>query len=114
MSHGMNAIKDQAASLAGQAASAMGKNADQLASRAGVGMQELGEQLCANAPEGVLGQASKAVAGQLKRGGQYIEGAKFSGMSDDLATTIRHNPISAVLIGIGLGVLLGRAMRSSA
>ena len=33
-------------------------------------------------------------------------------MAGDLTDLVKNNPIPALLIGIGLGFLLGRAMRS--
>jgi hypothetical protein len=33
-------------------------------------------------------------------------------MMDDLTDVIRRNPVPAVLIGLGLGFLLGRMLRS--
>jgi hypothetical protein len=60
----------------------------------------------------MLGQASHAVADTLRTSGKYIEEARLSGMADDLTGMIRRNPLPAVLIGIGIGFLVGRAMRA--
>jgi hypothetical protein len=60
----------------------------------------------------MLGSASKAVGGTLASGGKYIEEQGFTGMLEDLGGIIRRNPIPALLIGIGVGVLISRALRS--
>ena len=89
--------------MAGQAAWDVGKKADDLTASAGIGIQGLGGRLGKNAPQtGLLGDASQAVARSVQDGGKYIEGAKLSGMSEDIAELIRRNPIPAALIGIGL------------
>jgi len=62
--------------------------------------------------EGVLGQASEAVASTLEKSGRYLEDKNLSGMADDMTEMIRRNPIPAVLIGVGLGFLIGRTLRS--
>ncbi len=100
-------------SMASQAASDVGKKADDLAASAGAGIQGLGDRLSKNTPQtGVVGSASQAVAKTVKDGGRYIEGAKLSGITEDLAELIRRNPIPAVLLGIGLGWFVCRKLRS--
>ncbi len=98
---------------AGKAASAVSKTADKVTSAAGSGIKHLGETIGEHTPhEGIFGSASQAVAGTLKEGGKYLEEGKMSGMIDDAANLIRRNPVPAVLIGIGLGFLLGRLVRT--
>jgi hypothetical protein len=60
----------------------------------------------------MLGRASGAVADALDRGGRYIEEKKISGMAGDVTDVIQRNPIPAVLVALGLGFFLGRALRS--
>lgn len=99
--------------IASQTASDVGRSADSVAASAGVGIQGLGERISQNTPHsGIIGNASQSVADSVRRGGQYIEHAKLSGMTDDVANLIRQNPISSVLIGIGLGWFVARNMRS--
>ncbi len=99
--------------MASQAASTVGKNADDLTASAGVSVQELGDKLSQNTPQaGVLGSASQAVARGVKDGGEYLEDAKLSGMTQDLVQLIRRHPVPAVLIGIGLGWVAWRKLRS--
>jgi ElaB/YqjD/DUF883 family membrane-anchored ribosome-binding protein len=95
------------------AASTVGKKADDLTATAGTGIKNLGETLSHKAPhEGMLGNASQAVASTIKDSGRYIEEAGLSGMAEDLTNLVRRNPIPALFVGMGLGFLLGRVMRS--
>jgi ElaB/YqjD/DUF883 family membrane-anchored ribosome-binding protein len=97
---------------ASRVASSVGQTADQAAQAAGSGLRNLGEQLRENAPrEGMLGSAAKYTAGGLEQTGRYIEEQGFSGMMTDLTDVIRRNPVPAVLIGLGVGFLIGRALR---
>ena len=103
-------------SMAGHAACAVGAMAshaaDDLAVSAGIEIQGLGDRLSQNTPHaGVLGNASQAVARAVKDSGEYIESAKLSGITEDIAQVIRRNPISAVLIAIGLGWYVGRKVK---
>jgi len=99
--------------MASHAATTVGKKADDLTAGCGTGIKNLGERLEQKGPhEGMLGQASHAVAETLKQGGHYIEDSKLSGMADDMTQFIRRNPVPVLLFGIGFGFLLGRAMRS--
>ncbi len=86
--------------------------ADELTSSAGVGIQGLGDRLGKIAPQtGVLGSASQAVAQTVTDGGKYIEDAKLSGITENIAQLIRRHPIPAVLIGIGLGWFACRKLK---
>lgn len=109
-------VKDAASTvgdMAGHAAASVGHAADRLATNAGSGMRSLGETIEKKGPQdGMLGSATKAVAGTLASGGKYIEEQGFSGMLDDLGGLIKRNPIPAILIGVGVGVLISRALRS--
>jgi len=107
----------EAAAQVGQAASntasAIGHKAEDMTAAAGRGMQSLGEKVRAKGPEsGVLGTATEKVAGGLESAGNYLEEKNLSGMAEDLTGMIRRNPIPALLIGIGLGFLLARTLRS--
>jgi len=99
--------------MASHAATNLGKKADELTATAGTNVKHLGEKIEEQGPHGgMLGQASHAVADTLRSSGHYIEEARLSGMAGDLTGLIRRNPIPAVLIGIGIGFLVGRAMRA--
>lgn len=97
--------------IATHAVSDVGRKADDLAANAGVGIQGLGDQLMQNAPQsGVLGSASQAVGKSVVQSGKYIEESKLSGMTEDVAQLVQRNPITAVVIAIGLGWFIGRKL----
>ena len=99
--------------LASQAVGDIGKQTDELAASAGVGVQAMGDRLSQCCPQsGLLGTASQTIARTVKEGGEYLEEAKLSGMTADVASVIRKNPLSAILIALGLGWCVGRKMRS--
>jgi len=108
--------KDTASSvghMVGNAASSVGQSADNLTSSAGTQLKNLGDTIREKAPhEGMMGSASQAVANTLRDGGRYLEEAGLSGIGEDLTTLIRRNPVPAVLVGIGIGFLMGRMLRS--
>ena len=94
-------------------ASNIGQRAEDATAAVGRGMENLGEKVRQKGPEsGFLGSATRSVADALENTGEYLEEKKISGMASDLTDLVRNNPIPALLVGIGLGFLLGRAMRS--
>ena len=102
----------EAGSMASQAACDVSKKADNLTASAGAGIQQWADRLSKNAPhESVLGSASQAVAKSVKDGGDYLEHAKLSGVTEDIAQLVRRNPIPAVLIAIGLGWFAAHKLR---
>jgi hypothetical protein len=108
--------KEMAASAtqrAGDVASNVGQRAEEATSSVGSSMRSLAGSLRENLPhEGVMGTASSAVADTLDRGGRYLEEEGLRGIGEDLTNIIRKNPIPAVLIGIGVGYLIARSLRS--
>jgi len=76
--------------------------ADQAMGKAKEAMSSVGE---------MASQASHTVAETLREGGKYIEEANLSGMAEDCTRMIRQYPVPAILIGVGVGFILGRAMR---
>jgi len=104
------------ASAAGTAlsntASTVGQKADDAAAGVGTGLKSVAGTIRQQGPhEGMLGQATSTVAGAIESTGQYLSEKQLSGMADDMASMIKAHPIPAVLIGLGVGFLLGRALR---
>jgi hypothetical protein len=60
----------------------------------------------------MIGRGAEAVASTLDRGGDYLRDKNLSGLAEDMTEMIKRNPIPAVLLGLGLGFLLGRTLRS--
>jgi hypothetical protein len=99
--------------MASDAASDVGRKADNLVSSAGAGMKDMGDRLSRSGPQsGMLGSATQAVGQSVHDGGEYLENAKLSGMSKDIAQMVRQNPLPAVGIAFGLGWLLSSRMRN--
>lgn len=102
-----------AANAASSAANMVGQKAESYASSAGEQVRKVGEAIQHKGPqEGMLGHATHAVGSTVEAGGKYLEETGLKGMMDDLTHVIKHNPLPAVLIGLGLGVLIGRVLRS--
>jgi len=108
--------KDTASNLAGQAkdaASNLGKKAEDWTAAAGHSVGSLAGSLRQQGPSsGMLGKANEAVAEGIESAGHYLEDKNLSGMMDDVSSLIKRNPIPALLVGLGVGYLLGKAMRS--
>ncbi len=105
-------VASDASVIASQAVRDVGRKADQLAANAGVGIQGLGDMLSKNSPQaGVLKGASDAVAGVIKEGGEYLQEAKITGLTEDVSHVIRRNPIPSVLIALSAGWFIGRSLK---
>jgi len=102
-------VGDMASNLASNA----GRKADDYTSSAGTAIKNFGDTIREHAPQGgMLGDAAKTAADTTKQVGRYLEEEGLSGMFEDMTTLIKRNPIPAILVGVGLGVLIGRVMRS--
>jgi len=104
-------IGTQAMDKAKQAAGNVGDMASQAASNVTKTAQKWGESLSEN-----FGQASHAVSETVREGvregAHYLEEAHLGDMADEVTRMIRRNPMPAVFIGLAVGFVLGRAMRS--
>jgi uncharacterized glyoxalase superfamily protein PhnB len=56
------------------------------------------------------GNASETMAQRLKESGKYLQKEGFEGICTDVASVIKNNPISSMLMGAGLGFLMARAL----
>jgi ElaB/YqjD/DUF883 family membrane-anchored ribosome-binding protein len=106
-------VGEAVSNVASSAASTVGQKAEQAVNATGRGIETLADTVREHGPEqGVLGSATRSVADTLDSTGHYLEDRNLSGMFDDMTTVIKRNPIPAVLIGLGVGFLLGRSLRS--
>jgi hypothetical protein len=64
-----------------------------------------------NAPEGKVGELARDAAGALDRSGDYLRRSDLYDVRGDLEALIRQRPIPALLVGLGVGFLLARALR---
>lgn len=115
LGHVGNALSSTASSVGtalSNTASNIGQRADDAAGSVGTGMKSVADTIRNQGPhEGMLGNATRTVAGAIDQTGKYLEDKHLSGMADDVASMIKSHPIPAVLIGLGVGFLLGRALR---
>ena len=54
---------------------------------------------------------TEAIADKLEGGGRYLETQGLKGIGEDVTDLIRQNPIPALLIGVGVGVLIAQLVR---
>jgi len=106
--------KDMASNVADKARDYAGvarDKAEDLTTRAGSGMTALADTIREHAPDsGFAGNVASTVADNLESGGRYLQEEGLSGVCNDVGTLIKRNPIPALLIGIGFGFLVARAM----
>jgi ElaB/YqjD/DUF883 family membrane-anchored ribosome-binding protein len=113
VSHAASAVGQAVTQKAGEVASTIGHKAEDATSAVGGGMQTLADKVRENAPnEGMLGSASKSVASAIDSAGKYVEDKNLSGMMEDMTNLVKRNPIPALLLGLGVGFLIGRALSS--
>jgi len=106
-------MASHASQTASSAASAVGRKAEEWTAAAGNRVESLADTIRDKGPEkGMLGTANKAVADTLEKTGEYLHDKNLHGMMNDVTDLIKRNPIPALVLGLGVGYLLGRAMRS--
>jgi ElaB/YqjD/DUF883 family membrane-anchored ribosome-binding protein len=89
-----------------------GQKASEMTKGIGCGMESLGESIREHTPHsGTAGAVASRVADTLEHGGRYLKEKELAGIAEDVADLIRRNPVPAILIGIGLGYLIARAVR---
>jgi hypothetical protein len=74
-----------------EVAHAVGQKAEDAKAAVGSGMQSLGHK--------------------IESGGKYLQEEDLKSIAQDLTNVVRRNPIPAMLVGIGLGFLVGCALR---
>ncbi|MCB9667048.1 MAG: hypothetical protein H6715_02880 [Myxococcales bacterium] len=58
-------------------------------------------------------QIAASTTDKLKRAGSYIKEQDFDSIADDVTRVVRRYPAQSVAVCLGVGYLLGRAMRRS-
>ncbi len=87
----------------------MEEKGEQAAKAIGAGMGSLGGAIHQHEPNtGPLHEAADALAAKLESGGRYLEANGLKGVGEDLTNLIRRNPVPALLVGVGVGILLAR------
>jgi len=107
-------VASTVANTASNVASAVGTRADDAAAAAGRGIQSMAESIREHTPDsGYVGTAARTVSDTIASGGRYLEKEKLSGAADDFTEVVRSHPVPALLIAMGVGFLLARAMSRS-
>jgi hypothetical protein len=106
----MESTMDTAKDVAGKAADMAKDAVSTVAKKAG----EAGSFLAEKADDATcaIGSGVESFAHTLERGGRYLQEHGLSGIASDLTETIRRHPVPAMLIGVALGFLVARALRS--
>jgi len=103
----------QAKEMGKQAIEKVGQKADDATAAAGRGMQGVADTIREHTPgSGMVGSAAKAVSDTIDKGGRYLESEKLSGAMEDVTDVIRSHPVPALLVALGIGFILGRALSS--
>ena len=112
-----DAAKEAATSvgqMVDKATEKIGEKADDAAAYVGGGIKSMGENIREKGPqEGILGGAASGVASAMEQTGKYLEKEGLTGMTEDVTELIKRNPVAAVLVGVAVGYLLGRALSRS-
>lgn len=112
-----NSVSDKAKEMASavahgaeDASSYVSQKAVDATSSVGCGLKSLSHTIRENTPnDGMIGEASSAVANSLESTGRYLQEEGLKGIADDMTNMIRRNPIPALLVGVGVGFLIARA-----
>lgn len=106
-------VASTVADKAGEVATSIGNKAVEAKSAVGSGMKSLADSIREKTPgAGMLGSASTAMADTLESGGRYLQHHSLGAIGEDLTGVIRKHPVPAIMSGICLGYLIGRALRS--
>jgi hypothetical protein len=107
--HAAAAAMDKAQELASTA----GKRVEEATAALGERVKSVAGSLRERAPhDGMLGNASGMVADSLDNAGRYLQEEGIVGMAEDVTELIRRNPIPAMLVGVGIGYMLAKLLRS--
>jgi len=113
----MDKTREVASNVADKAkgfGSTVANKADDVAGKVGGGLESAAGAVRDHSPQsGMLGSAASSVAGALESGGRYLREEGVTGMAEALTDMTRRNPIPALLIGLGVGYLLARALSSN-
>jgi len=100
-------VKDKASDLSAQASD----KASAAMTSTGERIEQLGHTVREYAPEGKVGDLATSAASALERSGSYLKEADLSDVRGDLESLIRRHPVESLLVGVGVGFLVARALR---
>ena len=97
------------------ATSYLGTQAQSATDAVSGGLKATAASLRQNAPqEGQFKDAVSNVAQTFSNTAGYLDREGFEGITNDLSTMIKKNPLPSFIVGIGLGFLLSRVSSSKA
>lgn len=109
MSETLEKVKDKAEKTAATAKD----KAESATTSIGSGMKTAADKVEEYGPQGgMLGKATSTVSEGLRQSGEYLEEKGLGGMAGDVGEMVKRNPIPALLLALGVGYLVGRALRS--
>jgi ABC-type transporter Mla subunit MlaD len=104
--------KDVAGTVANSARDMAGTVADRAKDAAGTARDWAAGAVDAVKQSDVVNKAEEYATDAWESGSRYFQEHNFKDMADDVAGVIRRNPIPALLVGVGLGFILARSLRS--
>jgi ElaB/YqjD/DUF883 family membrane-anchored ribosome-binding protein len=104
------AVVDKAKEMAGAAVDKTKEMAGAAADKAREFASAAGHK--AEDAKSAVGSGIQSLAHTIESGGRYLQEEDFKSIAEDLANLIRRNPVPAMVVGIGLGFILARALRS--
>jgi hypothetical protein len=91
----------------------VGDKADDVIHATGEHLSEMADTVRAKSPTGgPVGDLAASGADALDRSGSYLQQADLGDIRNDLETVIRRHPVESLVVGLGLGYLVARAIRS--
>jgi ElaB/YqjD/DUF883 family membrane-anchored ribosome-binding protein len=103
---------EEARRLAGDASRQAAAKVDDAMTVTGDRMSDVARTLRERAPTGQAGDVAENAARALERGGDYLRRSDVQAVRRDLETIVRDHPIESLAVGLGIGFLLARSMRS--
>ncbi|MBC7817065.1 MAG: hypothetical protein IAG10_09285 [Planctomycetaceae bacterium] len=106
-------IRDAATVLSEKAenvACTFSDKADEAVAATGRGIESVAGQIRSySSDSGMVGNATNKIADSLEYGGMYLREQGASGLTTDVTKLVRSNPITSLMVGVGVGFLLARA-----
>jgi ElaB/YqjD/DUF883 family membrane-anchored ribosome-binding protein len=86
---------------------------DSALNTAGQRIEGLASTVRENAPSGTAGEVATKAAHALEQSGQYLQNTSTSNLVSDVTDLVRRRPIPSLIIALGVGYLVVRALRGN-
>jgi len=109
-----SAVRDRAGNLKNTLADALESGADKLRQRGSDDARLAGAAAGAVATavsDGALAQTSNQIAGGMQGAADWLRDADIDGLKSGIEHQVREHPARTLAIAVGLGYLLGKALR---